>query len=272
MSLVTGHAARAGILKLLVRLTACAVALMAWNATPAAEIMAAAKSDWIYYSPWYIPQASAPCFTADMAAAVDEVARIEATPNVCTAVFSNWSSPWPDGDGRTDWRQLCPAPGIPITWGYQRRETRQFQYESTNLSCTSPQTNASSIERQRFYYCQDSTNYEIFQPPYQPGPMIPACRLKFGKVEPKKQPRKDSDCCKVGNPISIATGAKYQREVDYVGAGTFPLKFERHYWAGAWTHSQARAVVRAPRPVRPPLILTVHRRIAPACMRRLRPP
>lgn len=32
-----------------------------------------------------------------------------------------------------------------------------------------------------------------------------------------------------GNPCDLATGNKYQVEVDYVGAGPFPLRFERHY-------------------------------------------
>ncbi|MDX1517049.1 MAG: DUF6531 domain-containing protein, partial [Woeseiaceae bacterium] len=32
-----------------------------------------------------------------------------------------------------------------------------------------------------------------------------------------------------GNPINLATGNKYQREVDFVGGGTFPLSIIRHY-------------------------------------------
>jgi RHS repeat-associated protein len=39
----------------------------------------------------------------------------------------------------------------------------------------------------------------------------------------------DADPAMVGNPINARTGNKYQREVDYVGAGTFPLTFVRHY-------------------------------------------
>jgi len=48
------------------------------------------------------------------------------------------------------------------------------------------------------------------------------------------------------HPINTATGNKYYHEVDYVGAGPFPLKFERHFnsrVAGSsgtfplWTHS-----------------------------------
>ncbi len=32
-----------------------------------------------------------------------------------------------------------------------------------------------------------------------------------------------------GNPITPATGNKYQRESDYIGTGLFPLEFTRHY-------------------------------------------
>ncbi len=33
--------------------------------------------------------------------------------------------------------------------------------------------------------------------------------------------------CNRSNPICGGTGNKYQREIDYVGAGVFPLRFER---------------------------------------------
>ena len=32
-----------------------------------------------------------------------------------------------------------------------------------------------------------------------------------------------------GNPCNVATGNKYQLEVDFAGSGPFPLRFERHY-------------------------------------------
>lgn len=35
--------------------------------------------------------------------------------------------------------------------------------------------------------------------------------------------------CGKGNPCDVATGNKYQVEVDYAGSGPFPLRFERHY-------------------------------------------
>lgn len=85
----------------------------------------------------------------------------------------------------------------------------------------------------------------------------------------KSAPRKNvgaRNC--VGNPCNLATGNKYQLEVDYIGAGSrFPLRFERHYnsdiahsfeagkpksafqlhqshLGNGWTHTYARRIVR----------------------------
>jgi len=55
-----------------------------------------------------------------------------------------------------------------------------------------------------------------------------------------------------GNPIHVGTGNKFQREVDYLGAGVFPLRFERFYNSDAgvesrrigaqWRHSYDRTL------------------------------
>ncbi len=60
--------------------------------------------------------------------------------------------------------------------------------------------------------------------------------------------------CPVGNPINPATGNKFQIEVDYSGAGAFPLAFERTYnshnatfqarLGPRWRHSYDRSVQR----------------------------
>ncbi|HFL6163311.1 TPA: DUF6531 domain-containing protein, partial [Stenotrophomonas maltophilia] len=66
-------------------------------------------------------------------------------------------------------------------------------------------------------------------------------------------PKCDSNCLIAGgngsNPIDSATGNKRQHEVDFVGAGVFPLSLERTYNSGralegdplpmgaGWTHS-----------------------------------
>jgi len=39
----------------------------------------------------------------------------------------------------------------------------------------------------------------------------------------------NEDCTRVSNPISFATGSKYQEELDYEGSGSFPLRFKRYY-------------------------------------------
>jgi hypothetical protein len=43
--------------------------------------------------------------------------------------------------------------------------------------------------------------------------------------------------CNGSNPISGGTGNKYQREVNYQGAGVFPLRFVRHY-NSAWAEER----------------------------------
>ncbi len=55
------------------------------------------------------------------------------------------------------------------------------------------------------------------------------------------------------NPIDIGSGNKYQAELDYIGSGPDPLRFERHYNSlGAaamgptrsqWSHTYARAII-----------------------------
>ncbi|NQY66985.1 MAG: hypothetical protein HRT72_04595, partial [Flavobacteriales bacterium] len=50
------------------------------------------------------------------------------------------------------------------------------------------------------------------------------------------------EICRVGNPIDVVDGNKVQNEVDFVGVGSFPLKFERFYSSnrGGWTYSYTR--------------------------------
>lgn len=58
----------------------------------------------------------------------------------------------------------------------------------------------------------------------------------------------------VGNPINLATGNKYQREVDLEGVGPFPLRFVRHYnsqgrgsdFSKGWRHTYDRRVLHVP--------------------------
>jgi RHS repeat-associated protein len=39
----------------------------------------------------------------------------------------------------------------------------------------------------------------------------------------------EDPCCKVGNPVSLITGAKLHEETDYRGGGIAPLEFKRYY-------------------------------------------
>jgi YD repeat-containing protein len=63
--------------------------------------------------------------------------------------------------------------------------------------------------------------------------------------EGNKKALGENDClgpapsCLVSNPINIATGNKFQTEVDYQGGGRFPLVFERYYNSetGEWRHN-----------------------------------
>lgn len=50
----------------------------------------------------------------------------------------------------------------------------------------------------------------------------------YGEV-PDKLKNAGSACGGVGNPIQPGTGNKFQQEVDYVGAGSFPLTLSRSY-------------------------------------------
>jgi RHS repeat-associated protein len=206
--------------------------------TFAAEVTVASESSWIYYSPNYSPQTETPCVGSDQAMANILVAR--AATSGCDANFKSWTSSWPNTDGMTGWHALCAAPGVPITWGYQHRETRNFEYEfRSTCEQTEPSTASSSVDRHFFYYCQDE-NYSLT---YKPSvfPLVPYCVLKTEGVDKQKQPR-EQNCCNVGNPINVATGSKYQREVDYTAFGPFPLKFERHYFGGEWTFSYSRSI------------------------------
>lgn len=60
------------------------------------------------------------------------------------------------------------------------------------------------------------------------------------------------DPCPLGNPVNPFTGNKYQIETDYVGAGTYPPRFERYYNSNTgigsgrigakWRHTYDRSV------------------------------
>ena len=61
-------------------------------------------------------------------------------------------------------------------------------------------------------YCNSKPFYCVHYPGWEPKNLgEPSCGIS------------------AGNPISVATGNKYQRDVDYAGVGVFPLSVIRHY-------------------------------------------
>jgi len=84
---------------------------------------------------------------------------------------------------------------------------------------------------------------------YGPLGTVPECPLS-GLPDPDTAqcgvPKCDSDCPAGGgnpsNPIASATGNKRQREVDYSGAGIFPLTFVRTYNSHRVADNQALPV------------------------------
>lgn len=76
------------------------------------------------------------------------------------------------------------------------------------------------------------------------------CVNQFNARKAAGQPPCAAGYC---NPVNVSTGNKYQREVDYAGAGSFPLRFERHYNSAPvvtstrigtrWRHTYDRSVV-----------------------------
>lgn len=71
----------------------------------------------------------------------------------------------------------------------------------------------------RDYQCPDGTTLTA-----QAGEP-PICIGTPEQQEEKEPP----DCPTAGNPINAISGNKYQKELDYLGTGPFPLIFERHY-------------------------------------------
>ncbi|HYT16396.1 MAG TPA: DUF6531 domain-containing protein, partial [Burkholderiales bacterium] len=86
----------------------------------------------------------------------------------------------------------------------------------------------------------------VFPPPNKAAGSCPSYGQDTGDDPNKPDP------CPLGNPINPFTGNKYQIETDYVGAGVYPLRFERYYNSNAgggsgrigakWRHTFDRAI------------------------------
>ena len=68
------------------------------------------------------------------------------------------------------------------------------------------------------------------------------CSRSFSKMDlGKGLGEPPAGCCKA-NPVNLASGNKYQSELDYRGTGAFPLVFERHYNGEMRTDNSTRTV------------------------------
>ncbi len=219
-------------------------------AVPAATVIKADRTEWRYFnkydSNWPVDMG---CFSSDTPAASANLSFRSSQPNACPANFSHWDAPWPDGEEPNSYHQRCPPAIGYVEPASVHSEDRGFRFTQSSNSpdCDgTPAENGDTITRQFWYYCADSDNFELIFPAVgYPEPTIPACKMKLTSVDKLKQPRGD-DCCNRGNPINVATASKYQRETDYVGAGAFPLRFDRHYYhdeiGGLWTTTYSRNI------------------------------
>ena len=91
-------------------------------------------------------------------------------------------------------------------------------------------------------------DYEIYV--YGGGSTCPATLLQDATDASACQAPKRSlsqgegQCPQVGNPISIASGNKFESATDYVGAGLLPLRIRRYYnsFDGRWRFSYSRSL------------------------------
>ena len=82
---------------------------------------------------------------------------------------------------------------------------------------------------------------EVLCPPGTGTDWTSYCALPRGMLPDKNRGAGQCTQPQAGNPIRVGTGNKYQRELDYQGAGPFPLQFVRHY------NSQGLADIVVPR-------------------------
>ncbi len=73
----------------------------------------------------------------------------------------------------------------------------------------------------------------------------PDVDLSKNNGEPDDSLSCDAPSPSKGNPINIAIGNKYQEEFDYIGGGSFPLRFERVYNSvdGYWRHNYSTKLI-----------------------------
>lgn len=122
---------------------------------------------------------------------------------------------------------------------YQANDTRIYRYASVNIGPDQgigERVCRGQIQR-RFYQVVSWVPVEVVDTlVYGPLGSIDPCNInsytdpETGQCGP---PKCTQGCNKAGengsNPIHSASGNKHQREVDFIGSGAFPLRFERFY-------------------------------------------
>jgi len=209
----------------------------------AGDFVAADRTPWAYFNKNDTnPQ---PCFTDDTATAQWILSRyLPPTGSWCSTNFSDWAAPWPDTANLTSWYSRCVPPSISQFYGHAEERLMHFNGSSGGNPCApvSGPYNASGTTRQTFFFCDNS--HTITTAPEAGGSSIAVCQSLPTLFEPKKQPRhacSDEGGTLCGDPIDIATGNNILSEVDYVGAGVFPLRFERIYNSQSSTPSHVGA-------------------------------
>lgn len=108
--------------------------------------------------------------------------------------------------------------------GYNNYDYSLYERQRyTNPGCVLSTSLKGMVERQRNIACPEN---------YAAGSQATFCQLSAGKVDPGKNLGRDCETeeqCFVGNPINASVGNKYQLETDFVGSGSNPLRFERHF-------------------------------------------
>ena len=69
-------------------------------------------------------------------------------------------------------------------------------------------------------------------------------------IDPYKNVGEPDPCMSVGNPMNVSSGNKFQKEIDYLGNGVFPLEFIRYYNSDPrtyglkpdWTNTYSRSL------------------------------
>ncbi len=107
-----------------------------------------------------------------------------------------------------------------------------WQEDWNGNGCPEHPVGAMAVHRTRAEVCPTGTEYRLV------APYLWGC-LRIKDFKQEKMPGPPCENTKggsptVGNPIYVATGNNYVRERDYVGAGPFPLRLERHYNSSGW--------------------------------------